>query len=505
MWKEAISSDPKQQALRDLKKQWQKEMRTFIAQNIALKRGISGVGDARAGIPPSKIKDPLPDEVPIYIDEMVTRFNNLVDIAKQIVSTQEEYSATRRKGRKEMEGIASVDDGLQKVASNKLTRLWARWTQMPWGNGHQETRAKLSLMSSLAELKDQINDIEFVLAGTDKQSVPHAFFSFLHFVQFVNRFIDKFNKEIERQANEISGIELNDVDKFLSQPVQLPSDLSDGFREALERSKKRKEDTEKEDKTQDNNRVSFIKKDVEAVEFIISQINAAKKDGKIVGDPITDTTISQIRDSVKDILRTAMTIESTGEGSVKDLELKYSALLEIVRKMIGSDYANISSFADILDKLSGLVKGASKEILLKLAKKQFERWVRRSYLSAFTDEFSKTKLETVRKLRDLSNTMNSVLDLLEQRDSKLGELFWILAKMYSEIGIVSIDFINFANYHNAEYGKQRASGKKVVIGPINQDVIRFLINNVNHLKSEVKKTNEGSVIKDDSEEQEKDE
>lgn len=501
MRKEAVSSDPKQQTLRDLKKQWQKEMRTFIAQNIALKRGISGVGDARAGIPPSKIKDPLPNEVPIYIDEMVTRFNSLIEIAKRIVDVQEEYSRTRRKSRKEMEGIASVDDVLQKVASNKLTRLWAIWTQMPWGRGHQETRAKLALMSSLAELKDQVNDIEFILAGTNKQSVPQAFFSFIQFIGlFNNRFIYKFNKEIERQANEISGIELNEVDKFLSQPVQLSSDLSDSFKNTLKKRKEEKEKIEEEDNAQNNNRVSFIKKDVEAVEFIISQINAAKKDGKIVGDLITDLTISQIRDAVKDILRTAMSIESTGEGSVEDLELKYNSLLEIIRKMIGSDYANVASFADILDKLSRLVKGASKEVILKLAKRQFERWVRRSYLSAFTDEFSKTKLETVRKLRDLSYTMNNVLDLLESRDTKLGELFWILAKMYSEVGNIAIDFVYFANDHNAEYGKQRASGAKSVIGPINQGDIKFLIRNIDILKNEVTRKQTDSVTENEKEE-----
>lgn len=497
MRKEAISSDPRQQALRDLKKQWQKEMRTFIAQNIALKRGISGIGDARAGIPPSKIKDPLPDEVPIYIDEMVTRFNNLIDIAKQIVDHQDEYSRTRRKSNKELEGVASVDDGLQKAASNKLTRLWATWTQMPWSSGHQETRAKLALMSSLAELKDQVNDIELVLAGTDKKSVPHAFFSFLQFINlFNNRFIRKFNQEIERQANEISGIELNDVDKFLSQPVNLSADLSETFIKTLEKNKKVKEENKIEDQktdSQNKDRVSFIKKDVEAVEFIISQINAAKKDGKILGDPISDSTIGQIREVVKDILKMSMSIESSGEGSVNDLELKYNSLLEIVCKMIGSDYQNMDNFASILEKLSGLIKGASKEVLLKLAKKQFERWMRRSFLSAFTDEFSKTKLETVRKLRDLSQTMNSMLDLLEGRDTKLGELFWNLAILYSEIGSVAIDFVNFANDHNHKYGQQRSSGRKVEIGPINQGDIRFLINSIDALKNQVKTTQEMSV------------
>lgn len=120
--RKARSTDPKQQSLRDLKKQWQKEMKVFIAQNIALKRGISGVGDERAGLPSSNIKDPLPNEVSIYIEEMVTRFNNLVNVAKQIVQEQDLYSKTRKKSKKEASN--NIKDFII-IKNNKIPTLLA--------------------------------------------------------------------------------------------------------------------------------------------------------------------------------------------------------------------------------------------------------------------------------------------------------------------------------------------------------------------------------------------
>jgi hypothetical protein len=53
------------------------------------------------------------------------------------------------------------------------------------------------ILSAMDDLKEQINDVEYILAGTDKKSVPHAFFAFVRFMGlFRTRFIEKFNKSL---------------------------------------------------------------------------------------------------------------------------------------------------------------------------------------------------------------------------------------------------------------------------------------------------------------------
>ena len=91
------SADPAQEALRARKDSWNSAASTLIAQLIAFKRGLNGRGDNRAGLPPSRIKDPLPSEVGSYLDQMASSFNDLVGSAGSIIDEQANYSANRKK------------------------------------------------------------------------------------------------------------------------------------------------------------------------------------------------------------------------------------------------------------------------------------------------------------------------------------------------------------------------------------------------------------------------
>jgi len=95
------SKDQAQESLRSKKDSWNSDASALIAQLIAFKRGFNGRGDPKAGIPPGRVKDPLPSQVGSYLDQMASSFNTLVNEAQSIINEQANYSNTRKKPRTE--------------------------------------------------------------------------------------------------------------------------------------------------------------------------------------------------------------------------------------------------------------------------------------------------------------------------------------------------------------------------------------------------------------------
>jgi hypothetical protein len=490
--KVARSDDPKQQALRDLKKQWQKEMKIFIAQNIALKRGIGGVGDPKAGIPASKIKDPLPPEVPIYIDEMVTRFNNLVNMAKHIVSDQDDYSKNRRKGKTE----ASYEFQIFKEASNEFTRFISRLRHGLWFSSDEGAKEKIRLMSSLAEFEDQINEIEYLLASNDDRSVSQSFFEFIKFLGlFRNRFVRRLSNEINRQSVEFKqkGDYLEeDVD--ITTPVTLPSK---SFQDVLNELKDEREDSLKEDlKLEENennleeNNINITPKtdsstDLDNITLIISKINSLSELGLSKLSKLNDADINKI-------------LSKTKQAQINIDDPKYyNELLNIIKGYLNGSDINVSSsnsFGEILGKLMKITSSSLVEDgIKKIAKLRFKRWQRRLMLSFKQDEESQSRLDTVKKLRDLGKYMNSILSLLEGKDTKIGEVMIVVSKMYEYISDICYDFASMANDHNASYGAERASGNKTTLIPINKGDINTMVQQHNFYKEQSASLKNGSI------------
>jgi len=501
MEKLARSTDPKQQSLRDLKKEWQKEMKVFIAQSIALKRGIAGRGDAQAGLPPSNIKDPLPPEISTYIEEMSSRFNNLANIARQIVEHQEEYSKTRRHSQKEIQPIQAS----YKMASTPLSRIWSIWTQTPWFKDDKATKTRLRLLSSLSELQEQINDVEYVLAGQDKKALTHSFFTYLRFLGlFRNRFIDKINFEVDRQRQELTGVKKEEFDNLLKTvEVKNPSEAFQETKKKLEesRNKAEQEDAAKPDtlpkpegpidtKAEQIVRAKNIVADLQSIKPTIARHNSLVELKAIEGE-IVD--INEFKSLANELIKIATAIVAEKEVDFNAFQKGYKDLLSVLNKKLNQ---KASSFEELYNLLMQIKK--ADRVFEKVAAREFERWMRRMTLSLYFDEFSKSKLDTVKKLRNLSLLMNAVMDLLERKDTKIAELFIMLSDLYKEIAVIAYDFVQFANNHNTFYGQQRASGEKHDIGPINQIDITSMANEVKKLVNDVQDM-QGKSISGESE------
>jgi len=198
------SEDTPQEALRERKSRWNKEVKTLIAQLIAFKKGLNGRGDPRAGLPASDIKHPFPNEVGQYLDEMATRYSQVVSEAKQIITDQSNYSKSRRKSTREMSGeqlAASTQSGLEKQASWWGSRAWTWVTQYPILGGSDADRDRIALLNTTTALIDYLDEIDTYLAHGGTNSIPMAVYKLLAMQRvFSARFVKIFNRMMDRHS-----------------------------------------------------------------------------------------------------------------------------------------------------------------------------------------------------------------------------------------------------------------------------------------------------------------
>lgn len=125
MKREAKSADPKQQHLRDRKANWNRAAKDFIAKLISFKKGLNGRGDSRMGLPPSDIKNPIPQETINFLSEVSSYYQLLAEEALRISEEQHQYSETRRKPADQKVATASKKEAYIVLGDNKLDTLIA--------------------------------------------------------------------------------------------------------------------------------------------------------------------------------------------------------------------------------------------------------------------------------------------------------------------------------------------------------------------------------------------
>lgn len=149
------AKDPDQEQLRQHKDEWNDVASLLIAKLIAFKRGLNGVGDPVADIPESKITEPLPPELEIYLQSIVNDYQDLVMGGKSIIEEQKRYSENFSKR-------SSAD--FVSEASNPFTRAWARIGLI----GHPERSIRIQILNQIGDLVADFYDLEHVLTGSNE-------------------------------------------------------------------------------------------------------------------------------------------------------------------------------------------------------------------------------------------------------------------------------------------------------------------------------------------------
>lgn len=211
------SQDPLQERLRAHKAEWNKKCSEFIARLnafkptlIAFKRGLNGRGDAKAGLPISNIKDPLPTEISGYagtvhslFNELASEFASLVSESNNIVQEQVQYSEHRRKPQ-QRQASQLLDDTLIAEGSNKLTRLWAQLSAVL--SSDETKRQRLSMLGLSERLFKNLVNLEDLVLTTNISDMEKVLNSYFLVINNLEALKHDFNKLLKIKNEQIPTV-----------------------------------------------------------------------------------------------------------------------------------------------------------------------------------------------------------------------------------------------------------------------------------------------------------
>jgi hypothetical protein len=461
--------DPVQKALRDAKKAWNAEARVLISQLIAFKRGLNGRGDPQAGLPPSDIKHPLPNEVQTYLNDMVNRYQNVVSGAEEIIRMQEEYSKTRRKSRKELEesgiipseqqSIAAEEfeiDNIIKNASNTLSRTWTTLTQYPIFKKNEFAKQRIKFLYSFAEFEEKVNEVELVLTSLDKHAIYTAFYQYKFLMKLI---YFNFIKRLDVLIKVVS-------EQFKDNPNNLKS--------PSEENKSNQED------------VIEIKEQINEFDAIKNLILEIKKDNlQVFGllnkikEKITKEVFNLLAESSKkvDKLSTSAIMVIKESNDVNDLvKDSFSKLNEAYKELL--DLAkNITSLdGKTIEELSSKISTANiNNTIIKFSKYDLKRYLNRLKLKLLFNEEYKSRLDIANDLSFLSAEIDDFENILENSNISLEHILSYVSVLCKKIADISIKFIKVAEMYNDQYSIERAELERDRKDPLVQ-IPKFDIN-----------------------------
>ena len=180
----ADAKHPWQQKIRDAKKNWSKGVRSVVKDLTSLTRGLNGASDGKAGIPASKITDPLPSEVRDYVADLSDRCSSIIEEAKSLIEQQDEYSEAFKRKKEERLNERKKKVAQIKNASMALSRTFSWITQFPIALLLRKDviKKRLTLMYALQSPRDSLNDIEKLLTSNKPGDTEDAIRQYIQFL-----------------------------------------------------------------------------------------------------------------------------------------------------------------------------------------------------------------------------------------------------------------------------------------------------------------------------------
>lgn len=191
------SSDPKQEKLRQNKREWQKKVRLFIDDLINLKR-LMGGQPSKFLKEKSNIKNPIPADPITIINSLAHSFNEITQQGNAIVQQQLDYSKTRKKKQTQQpltqstmgspvqtqsqppandltqQLTASIDEyQLMVLASNPFSRFFARLLNPAIGGSPKARirKYRMSLLKSSIEIYRDLENLQAAIVSSSPESI----------------------------------------------------------------------------------------------------------------------------------------------------------------------------------------------------------------------------------------------------------------------------------------------------------------------------------------------
>ena len=376
-------ADPtKKERLVASKKAWNKTVKLLIAKLIAFKRSVNGAGDKDAMLPEIDLKDPFPVEFHTYLSSIVDDYDKVIKGADFVMDLQDNFSATRRKSRRELSDIvASIDNHDQLIveASWWGSRAWA-WFAL-YKLGKDARRIRLGMLGVIHQSIRTLNTIEYNFTTRGPGSDIRAI---VGFTKFINLYIGGYLSYLE-QLKQIDSKGLED-----REPLQLEQAKDQPKSEAIEL---------------DEDIISGAPPD-EGIS--ISTIN-----NQVIGG-ILKQRVERISGSNYD------------SNQKTDIEVQLSRLeMALAEKLSDEDvkdiYENLIKHLEMAEGHPDVKKADTKEEeYRKVAQKVLQRWWNRNMLGSSQTE--KLKEQIANEIRDVVSLFKELMDYIESLDRSTSDI-----------------------------------------------------------------------------------
>jgi len=471
------SDDPVQEALRQHKDTWNHEASLLIAQLIAFKRGLNGRGEPKVGLPPGSIKDPVPNEIGSYLDQLADRYNRLISDAHKIIEEQNHYSENRKKGLKEQ--TANFDPEIMKIASwwgsRALTYTKNQYLNPKyWLSKNESTKIRMIVLKISTDLIKKLKIIDGDIVSNDINATPNAVYDFDKFVSSFNKLlISNLKKIIEiEKINETQHAENSSKNNFketVNESGREDESVLSGEFDSAEKFPNIRE--ESESKNSEKIDIKQILSDIVYCGRLVEIMNLLKIDQK---------DVIFFESSVKALRKLLDSISISNEGSFDNAINSYNDLKLLSAKLLK---VNNDSFLKQLSQANDILLAKTSAISLdfeKLAKKSFKRFLDRQKLKILPDSMDRIKLDCSKKITNLINLIDDFQNLLEKNEQNLDVLISKVNNIIDAISETADDLYYLAKTHNDNYEQNRLNGK-----PSTNLIKTEMIHRLKNFKNEV--------------------
>lgn len=407
--------DPIQKALRNRKKVWNKEVKRFVDNVINLKKLING-SPSKFHMEKSKITDPLPQNPPSIIENLINEFSDIAVEGNAIVSDQLNYAKSRgtktentQSPIKQPEVIEAPDltkelsvpspltaettYELVSQGSGRISRFVSR-LRGPWFGSSTEAeqrRKRLELLDTTKELYDLCSDFQYEVLSTKDDGILKSI---------------KIMKKIEDKLFQLSS----------SIEVFLPEKKKD-----------------KEDKSEKDKKDKLEKTDVpEEMSIVTGIINDWSRNASTVVNELPDLAAPKMMKLINDF------------NEAKDAKLILAKrIIEFNNQVMAALSAKYNKAIVSLEEIVNMNVTASENLQI-VADKKIRRWIRKLRQQLpFAGKHSAIKLEASKIVEELMEFLDKMMNSLEKslepedlipRIKDIGDKYRELSDVMSTIG-----------------------------------------------------------------------
>lgn len=476
----AGSKDPAQQHLREQKKIWNQSVRSLIAKLIAFKRGVSGRGDPKAGLPASQIQEPLPAEIGSFMDQISMEYAAIIDGAAAIIQEQQHYSEVRRKpqpkqnsavqmfSEQQAQPQAAADDGLVVEASWLGSRMWANLFGIR-GKGRKHI---VEMLDKSNEIRKSLEDLENILTSSNPNAISSAVneagalgFSSVKLLLEEFYALDKLvnSKQDLPPSPDKNQDTKSDEKNTEIQPTQEPiahSQESEEPSEIIGTGGGEEQDIQKLF-FQYLSVFDLIRKDVIQSNAPMQKARNINPTPEIVGliDTLSGTPLSLLVFKATKQIKLAKMNENYEQAVkyLKELVDEYIGALTVCSQLLGvaipADQINSYTGFKYLNSVTLKNKEASVKSYLK------KKWMKfvNNIVSDKTDSMKISVLDTIVVCLD---NLNILMNTLETPGSQPAQIESDLRKMLEELKKLYLSIITLAELHNTEREQELINKKR---------------------------------------------